>query len=381
MKNTISVESVGIQRKTDHVLIASIILLLGVGLAALYSGSYGNARLFKNDGLYYFDRQIDFIKIGVVLFGIACFVPLHWFQKRIIIIPIAVLALLLTIIPFFMKPINGTYRWIKIKGISIQPSEFVKLVIPFYLAYIFDEKQNRIENFVSGILPQTLIVFLFCIIIMYQNDFSTAVFILLNALLIFFIAGVKVRYFIFSFFITFPFLAFFVFMKEHRLLRVVSFLWPDRDPQGAGYQVRMSVRSIASGGLWGKGMGQGTRKISSIPEVHSDFIFASFVEELGFIGVLLFFALILLFAVRGYKAAMKAEDVFRRLLAFGLVTMIVSQSLLNIGVVSGALPATGIPLPFFSAGGSSLVTTLVMTGFIVNISRGKKKKELSYDAE
>jgi cell division protein FtsW len=206
-------------------------------------------------------------------------------------------------------------------------------------------------------------------------------FITLNALFIFYLAGVKKRYFIISLLVVIPIATLLVLTREHRLKRIISFLWPDWDPQGAGYQVRSSVMTIASGEFWGKGIGQGTRKLASVPEVHSDFIFASYAEEFGFIGVILFCVLLSMFAVRGYKAALKSEDVFRRLLGFGLVTMIVSQMLLNIGVVSGALPATGIPLSFFSAGGSSLATTLLMAGMIVNISRGKKKKkEPFYDA-
>ncbi|MDR2110690.1 MAG: FtsW/RodA/SpoVE family cell cycle protein, partial [Spirochaetaceae bacterium] len=162
---------------------------------------------------------------------------------------------------------------------------------------------------------------------------------------------------------------------EHRLRRLISFLWPEWEPLGAGYQVHASLLTIGSGGFWGKGIGQGTRKIASVPEIHSDFIFSSFAEESGLIGVFLFFVLFSIFAVQGYRASLRSGDPFRRLLAFGLVTMIVSQALLNIAVVSGTLPATGVPLPFFSAGGSSLATTLLTAGLIVNVSRISYKPE------
>jgi cell division protein FtsW len=151
--------------------------------------------------------------------------------------------------------------------------------------------------------------------------------------------------------------------------RLISYIHPEWDPQGAGYQVRSSLLTIASGGFWGKGIGQGTRKIASVPEIHSDFIFSAFAEESGFLGVTLFFVLFSVFAIQAYRGACKSESAFRRLLASGLVTVIISQALLNIAVVSGSVPATGIPLPFFSAGGSSLATTLVCTGLIVNVSR------------
>jgi cell division protein FtsW len=206
-----------------------------------------------------------------------------------------------------------------------------------------------------------------------QNNFSTSVFITLNALFIFFLAGVQYRYFVCGALILIPSSAFLVLSKEHRLRRVISFFMPDWEPQGAGFQVHSSLRSIGSGGLLGKGFGQGTRKIASVPEIQSDFIFSSFSEETGLLGVVLFYALFAAFTIHGYRAALKCTDMFRRLLGCGLVTMISSQALLNIAVVSGALPATGVPLPFFSAGGSSLLATLAMAGLIDNISRTREE--------
>jgi cell division protein FtsW len=160
-----------------------------------------------------------------------------------------------------------------------------------------------------------------------------------------------------------------ILIKPHRLARVRSFFHPEWDPQGAGFQVKASVLTLGSGGFLGTGIGQGTRKIASIPEVHSDFIFSAFSEEAGFLGVLCFFIVFAVFVWRSYRSAIKADTMFKFLLAFGLATMTASQALVNIAVVSGSLPATGIPLPFFSAGGSSLATTLFTAGLIVNVSR------------
>jgi cell division protein FtsW len=195
------------------------------------------------------------------------------------------------------------------------------------------------------------------------------VFLAANALFVFFIAGVRLRYFFSAIVMLLPLSGLLILTKEHRLRRLISFINPEWEPQGAGYQVRASRFSIISGGFWGKGIGQGTRKIASVPEVHSDFIFSSFAEESGFLGVMLFGLLFAVFAVRGYRAALGNEETFPRLLGCGLMTMILSQTLVNIAVVSGVLPATGIPLPFFSAGGSSLATTLIMAGLIVNVSK------------
>jgi cell division protein FtsW len=193
--------------------------------------------------------------------------------------------------------------------------------------------------------------------------------VLINALVVFYMAGFRIRFFIGAAVVFLPLSAYFILTKDHRLRRFISFFRPEWDPLGAGYQVRSSLLTISSGGFWGKGIGQGTRKIASVPEVHSDFIFSSFAEEAGFIGVFLVFVLFAIFAFAAYRNALRDPDVFRRLLTFGLATSILSQILLNVAVVVGAVPATGVPLPFFSAGGSSLATTLVMAGVIVNNSR------------
>jgi cell division protein FtsW len=210
---------------------------------------------------------------------------------------------------------------------------------------------------------------LFFFLISSQNNFSTAIFIACNALVLFFLAGVRLRYFITALVIMLPLSVLSIFTKEYRVLRLLSYIHPEEDPLGAGYQVRSSILTVGSGGFWGKGLGLGTRKIASVPEIHSDFIFAAYAEEFGFLGVFLCYVLFIVFAIRGYRAAMKSDDTFKRLLACGLVTMIISQAILNIAVVSGFLAATGIPLPFFSAGGSSLAITLAAAGLIVNVSR------------
>jgi cell division protein FtsW len=273
---------------------------------------------------------------------------------------------------------NGASRWIGLGSSSYQPSELVKLVLPLYLAHIFDKKKEQINSFSRGILPPAMITSIFFLLIYLQNNFSTALFIAVNGLFIFFMAGVKLRYFLGAAVILLPVSTFLVLSKEHRLRRFISYIWPDWEPLGAGYQVRSSLLTIGSGGFWGKGIGQGTKKIASVPEIQSDFIFSSYAEEFGFLGILLFFIAFGVFAYRGYRIALDSEDTFRRLLTFGLVTMICSQVLVNVAVVSGSLPATGIPLPFFSAGGSSLATTLVMAGLITNVSRRKSETEVNY---
>ena len=352
----------------NHVLIASIFLMTGLGLVTLYSSSYDS-----------FTRQIIYCAAGVLLFIISSRISLELIRKftRPMII-IALILCALTFIPGIGVVRNGASRWIRIGPFSYQPSELVKVVLPLYLAHILDKKHDSLNVFSSGVLPPVLVSAAFFALIYFQNNFSTAVFIALNALLIFFLAGIRLRYFIAATFIFLPLSTLLLLTKEHRVQRVVSFLQPEWEPQGAGYQVKNSLSAIRSGEFWGKGLGLGTRKIASVPEVQSDFIFCAYSEEAGFLGVVLFLILLAVFAVQGYKGALASSSIFNRLLGVSLVTAIVSQTLLNIAVVSGSLPATGIPLPFFSAGGSSLITSLICAGLIVNICRQRALQENLY---
>ena len=368
--------------KTDHLLVASFLFLAGLGLVTLYSSSYAiGPQRRLGDGLYFITRQLAFGAGGMLLFFIASVIDLERlrkYMKPIVLITIILCAL--TFVPGVGVSKNGAARWIgKIDSYTYQPSELVKLVLPLYLAHFFDKKQNEINVLSKGIMPPVLITGVFVAIIIFQNNFSTAVFLALNVLFVFFLAGVRYTYFISALVMFLPTAILLILSKEHRVIRFRSFFNSGLDPQGAGYQVRASVNSIVSGGFWGKGIGQGTRKIASVPEIHSDFIFSAYAEELGFLGVFLFCILFGVFAVRGYLVSMKNEKTFYRLLGCGLITMIISQVLLNIAVVAGALPATGIPLPFFSAGGSSLATTLAMVGLIMNVSRTSKTRVYERD--
>ncbi|MCL2093260.1 MAG: putative lipid II flippase FtsW [Treponema sp.] len=364
----------------DHLFIATVLLLTGLGLVTLYSASFSFAqRFFGGDGMYLVTRQLHLGLAGLALFFIASVINLDFIRKFIMPLVLGSLILcILTFVPGIGVIKNGAARWIGIGSNTFQPSELVKLVLPLYLAHIFDKKKENIDVLSSGIIPPALVTGVFVGLIFLQNNFSTAVFIACNALFIFFLAGVRFRYFFSAIFMFVPTATLLVLQKEHRIRRFLSYIQPEFEPLGAGFQVNSSILSIMSGGFWGKGIGQGTRKISSVPEIHSDFIFSAYAEESGFIGVLLFCLLFAVFALRGYSASMKNENPFNRLFGCALVTMIVSQVLLNIAVVAGALPATGVPLPFFSAGGSSLAMTLIMAGFIVNISRTSRARTSSY---
>jgi cell division protein FtsW len=356
----------------DHAFLVCVILLTGAGLATLYSASYTFAEQNKGDPWYIVSGQFRLAIIGFCLLFLFANISDRLLRSSVkFMLCGSVILCLLTFVPGIGLNINGASRWIGIGNKTFQPSELVKLVLPIYLAHIFDKKQEKLNILVSGILPPALVTGMFFTVILMQNNFSTALFIALNAITIFFLAGVKKHYFLGAAGITLPVSFLLVLTSEHRFLRFLSFFWPEWDPLGAGFQVQASKTTVSSGGFWGKGLGQGIRKIDSVPEIRNDFIFSAYSEESGFLGVIIFILVFAFFAWRGYRAALRADSMFSRLLACGLVTMIVTQALLNIAVVAGAAPATGVPLPFFSAGGSSLIVTLAMSGLILNVSRAR----------
>jgi len=372
-----SIERIKAARPADPVLIITVILLIGIGLVSLYSASTAFAGRFFDDANYFIRKQIVFGLIGLVLLFIASYIDLEFIRKLIKpLIVFSFVLCILTFIPGIGMSKNGAARWIQIAGNSYQPSELVKLALPLYLAHIFSKKKDRLDDASSSVIPPAIITTAFCLLVYLQNDFSSAAFLAFNALALFYLAGIRMRHFLAIAAIFLPLGMLLVFTKDHRLQRVLSFMSPEYDPQGAGFQVRSSLDALASGGWWGKGLGRGTKKIASVPEIHSDFILTAFGEESGFIGMLFCFALFTVFTARGFRTGSRSPDSFKRLLALGLTIMIASQALLNAAVVVGAVPATGIPLPLFSAGGSSLATSLLMIGLLVNISRDTDASEV-----
>jgi cell division protein FtsW len=214
-----------------------------------------------------------------------------------------------------------------------------------------------------------IVVGLFAAIIYLQNDFSTAMFVIGLALLMLFVARVRIRFFVGLALVIVPLTVILLLTREHRVLRILAFIDPELDRFGSGYQVLAARTALENGGVWGAGVGQSLQKYGSLPEPHSDFVFAIIGEEFGFVGILLILGLFTAFAVKGYQIALRTTDTFKSLIAFGVTSAILLQALLNMAVVRGLVPATGIPLPFFSAGGSSVLISLLMCGLLVNVAR------------
>jgi len=363
--------------KVDIWLLGSVLLLWGLGIFTLYVCSQNFAiRAFGNP-LYFVKRQLLCSAVGFVLFAGLLVTDMKYIRKLVSIIVIVSLFLcLLTFVPGISIIKNGARRWIKLPGnFTFQPSELVKFAIVLFLANYFDKQDKLINEEEKTVFPCVIALILFAGIVFAQKDFSTGVFITLIGILLFFVSGAKLVW-IFPFaLIAVPAAFLMITLNPYRLQRLIGWISPDEFSTSINYQSLNAKRAISAGGVWGSGIGAGLSKINSIPEVQADYIFAGWAESMGYIGVVLYFVLLAFFAYRGYKAALNNPDKFSALSTFGCVSVIVLQSLVNTMVVSGLLPSTGINLPFFSLGGTSIIITLAMCGFIVNASRCEKIDE------
>lgn len=357
--------------KIDNWLLAAVLLLWGLGIFTLFvcSQNYGG-RVF-GDSLYFFKRQLLCSAVGFVLFILFLVTDIKYVKKFLsLLVIISIILCVLTFIPPLAIEKNGARRWLRLPGnFSFQPSELAKFTLVLFLANYF-EKQEEIDNPEDkNVFPCVIGFVIFIGIVFAQKDFSTGVFLTVIGILLFFVSGAKLKWLIPFMIIGIPAVILMVSLEPYRLRRVIGWIRPDEFGSTVNYQALAAKRAISSGGVWGSGIGNGLSRINSIPEIQADYIFAGWSEAMGFVGVLIYFILLVFFAWRGYRTAMKCKDRFSAYTTFGCVSVIFLQSLLNTMVVCGLLPSTGIPLPFFSLGGSSIMITLAMCGFILNASR------------
>jgi len=370
--------------KGDPMLLGVVTLLIGVGLVMLFSASHFRAESMNKTPFFFLANQIGYALAGIICaFIISRLTPELIKKSTALLIVASLILMILTFIPGIGATLLGGRRWIMVAGLSFQPSELVKLALIVYLASILHKKQENLhkpQESLSPLLPPFTIVSIFVVLIFLQNNFSTAGFVLVVSIAIFFMAGVKLRFFVLLALLVIPLGVLGVVAKEHRVERLSVFMDPTKDPSGSGYQVLAAQAALRDGGFLGQGIGLGERKLGKLPEAQSDFIFAVVGEEMGYAGVLGVLTLFGLFAWRGYRIAARSTTLFDRLLAFGVTTSICLQALINIAVTAGVLPPTGVPLPFFSAGGSSLFLTLCMVGVVFNVARrmDSEQKEPNY---
>lgn len=363
-------------KKGDTGLIVSIILLWGLGVGALYfcSSAYSGKMLGGEFTLV--KRQLVASFVGFAGLAFFAFMPLSKIRKLLPLVMLATVVLLLaTFVPAFNEERNGAKRWVKLLFFRFQPSELAKFALVLYLANFFDKYQKEKDNDERSVFPAVMVMTLFVVLIFAERDFSTGLFLFLICLLLFFISGIKTLWLIPMAVIGIPALAMMIVWEPYRMERIAGYLHPEQFGQGVNYQTNASLRAISAGGFWGQGIGSGLAKLSSIPEVQADYIFAGWTEAMGFVGVALYFVILCVFAYRAFKVSFECPSRFGAIGTFGCASVILFQSLANVAVVCGAIPSTGIPLPFFSAGGSSMIVTLCMCGFMINAARGDEDVE------
>ncbi len=369
--------------KVDMGMFASILLLWGLGIFTLFVASQNYAERAFGDSLLFVKRQLICSCVGFVFMFVVLFTNLKTIKKILSIMVFVTLILCaLTFIPGIGIEKNGAKRWIAMPfNFTFQPSELVKFTLVLFLANYF-EKQSEIQNPEDkSVLPCVLVYFIFIAVVFAQKDFSTGLFIALIGILIFFVSGTKLRWLWPFLFVAIPAMILMITLETYRLNRIIGFFKPDEMSTGINYQSLAAKRAISAGGFWGSGIGTGLVRINSIPEVQADYIFAGWSEAMGYVGVIIYFALLIIFAVKGYKTAFKCPTRFAAYGTFGCVSVIFVQSLVNCMVVCGLLPSTGIPLPFFSLGGSSIIITLGMCGFILNATKCEENEERTENFE
>ncbi|WP_425490383.1 stage V sporulation protein E [Heyndrickxia vini] len=351
-------------------LIIVTLTLLTVGLIMVYSASAIWANFKFDDSFFFAKRQLLFAGIGVIaMFFIMNVDYWTWRSWAKVILIVCFLLLVMVLIPGIGMERNGSRSWIGVGAFSIQPSEFIKLAMIAFLAKFLSEQQKYITTIKKGLLPSLSLVFLAFGMIMLQPDLGTGTVMLGTCIVMIFIAGARIFHFVILGSIGVGGFVALILSAPYRMARITSFLDPWQDPQGSGFQIIQSLFAIGPGGLFGLGLGESRQKFFYLPEPQTDFIFAILSEELGFIGgtfVLLLFSLLLW---RGIRIALGAPDLYGSFLAVGIISMVAIQVMINIGVVTGLMPVTGITLPFLSYGGSSLTLMLMAIGVLLNISR------------
>jgi cell division protein FtsW len=355
----------------DIWLFGAAMLIVVVGLVMIYSASAIIAvQKFGASNPYLFlTRQGVFVIAGGALMLMLMHVETRQLADRRVIGVLTCLALVALVVALFQRPINGTHRWIVVSHFQLQPSEFAKPVVILFLAYALSRREEKINELISTLLPLAFVIALFAGLILLEPDFGTAATLVLVASGMIFAAGISwKRVALFSTALI-PAAVALALGAAYRRDRLFTFMNPEADPRGKGFQAMQSLIALGTGGLKGLGIGNGRQKLFFLPEPHTDFIFSIIGEELGFLGALFLLAAFAFLAWRGFRVARYAQDRFAFYAAIGFTLMIVVQALINVSVALCLLPTKGLPLPLVSYGGSSLIASLIAVGMLLNLSQ------------
>ena len=361
----------GRRKPVDKTLLGITVLLMLLGLLTLFSATYYRAP--EGDPLSEVKKQLFGAAVGAAAMAVTANVPYtFWGRRRVVVggIVLSAALLLLVIVPGVGVSINGSRRWLSLGGLSFQPGELAKYAVVLFMAMTLTARGKKIKRLVKGILPVLAVPCVLFLLILEQPNLSTAGTILIVSVLMVMLAGADWRHLTLLGIGGLAVGAYYAWSAEYRRERLLSFMDPFAKMSDEGYQLSQSLIAFGSGGLFGMGLGQGRQKFAYLPYPESDFIFAVVGEDFGLLGCLVVILLFTAFLWSGMRVAMRCEDRFGCLLAAGIIGMISVQAFINMGVVVGVLPTTGLPLPFFSAGGTSLSITMAALGIVLNISRG-----------
>lgn len=358
--------------QVDYILFYAIFFLLAIGVVMVYSASSFYAMYNFNDSMYFLKKQGFSAVVGIGTLGFMICFDYHRLKK--LTMPLVIVTIPLLYIVFLFEGTNGAQRWIPLPGFSLQPSEIAKYAVVIFLALSIDKKGEGIKSLRKGVLPYIVFSGFFAGSILLEKNLSIASVIMIVTIIMLFVGGARIR----DLGVIIPLLiasgVFFIFSEEYRKARLLNFLNPWLDPAGNGYQLIQSFLALGAGGITGLGLGQSRQKTLYMPEPHNDFIFAIIGEELGLIGCMFIILLFVILVWRGVTVALRSKDTYGTLLATGITGVLAVQALINIAVVTGSMPVTGVPLPFVSYGGSSLIINMTAAGILLNISRQVERK-------
>ncbi len=356
--------------KNNKFLLVVVIILSLFGALMIYSSSYVWASYKFNDPYKYLKAQLIFLIIGYILMLFVSNYSYHNYRKYSnIIFTLCLIMLILVLIPGIGSIRNGSRSWFGIGGFGIQPSEFTKLALIIFTSKYLTNNERNLKDIKKGVFPILAILMLVFGLIMLEPDFGTGVVIVMTIVVLLFVSGVKMNFFIKIGVIGIIGVVILILIAPYRMERIISFVNPWSDPLGSGFQIIQSLYAIGPGGLLGLGLGNSIQKHFYLPEPQTDFIFAIISEEFGFMGVLIVSILFITIIYLGFKIAINCEDKFGKYLAFGITFGLAFQALLNLMVVVGLIPVTGVTLPFLSYGGSSLLISMLSIGILLNISK------------
>jgi len=355
--------------KTDlSFLIGIVLILLIIGLLFIYSSSSVFALEKLGYAHYFLKKQIIGLTIGIIAAFVIRFIPIEIIKKGSpYFFLVSLILTALTVITPFGQSIHGSARWLSLPFLSFQPSELLKISLILYLAYFLTKKERSAPSLIHGYIPLLVILGITSVLLLKQPDFGLTVTLIATAFIMLFIANVYVKYLCITLLACIPAVIALIIAKSYRIKRILTFLNPWEDAQGAGFQIIQSLIAIGSGGLFGLGIGQSKQKFFYLPMQHTDFIFSIIAEEIGLIGASFVILLFLLFLYFGIRIACQLHDRFSLFAVLGFVIVISLQALINICVATGLAPTKGIGLPFISYGNTALVCQLIMIGIIISL--------------